>query len=600
MIFPLQKIRNFALIAHVDHGKSTLADRLIEICQGIEKRDMQEQVLDAMDIERERGITIKAQCVRLGYQDAADVSYRFHLLDTPGHVDFSYEVGRSLSACEASLLLVDATQGVEAQTIATVWQAVEAEHHIIPVLNKMDLPTSRPEEIKEQLRDWVGLDISHVPEVSAKTGEGVPELLKHMLTTIPPPRGDNKAPLQALVIDSWYDKYLGVVTLVRVRQGVLRVGMIIKTMSNQKKHTIDKVGYFSPKRHEIEMLQCGDIGFITASIKDIRDARVGDTITTTKHPCQKTLQGFRPPIRTVFCSFFPHDAERFEHLRKAAEQLSLNDAGFAYEIGKHSALGLGLHCGFLGLLHMDVIRERFQREFSLSLITTTTSVTYRVTCTDGKEHVVYSPMHMPETQKIVSIQEPWIRTTIMLPGDALGSVIALCQEKRGVQHSLKWIQNRTILEYDIPLGEVAFDFYDRLKSCSRGHGSMDYNHVGYRAGSLKKVTFLINQELVEAFSFIGHVDTLEPRARAMCHAIKEHLPKQMFKIPIQATIGAKVIARETIAAFRKDVTAKLYGGDVTRKKKLLEKQKKGKKRMRTFGSVEIPAATFTAVLKARI
>ncbi|MEC7094846.1 MAG: translation elongation factor 4, partial [Pseudomonadota bacterium] len=569
-------IRNFSIIAHIDHGKSTIADRLIQVCGGLSEREMTEQVLDNMDIERERGITIKAQTVRLNYRAADGEDYVLNLMDTPGHVDFGYEVSRSLSACEGSLLVVDASQGVEAQTLANVYQAVEADHEIVPVLNKIDLPAAEPERVQAQIEEVIGLPADDAVPASAKTGAGIADILEAVVTRMPPPQGDEDAPLTALLVDSWYDAYLGVMTLVRVRHGRIRKGMKIRMMDTGATHVVERVGVFSPKPTPVDELGPGEIGFINAGVKTVSDARVGDTITEERRPCEEPLPGFKPSVPVVFCGLFPVDTNDFSGLREALEKLSLNDASFSFEAETSAALGFGFRCGFLGLLHMEVIRDRLEREFNLDLISTAPSVVYQMTMTDGERIDLHNPADMPEVTKIDTIEEPWIKATIMTPDEFLGPVLTLCTERRGEQIDLTYAGNRAMAVYRLPLNEVVFDFYDRLKSVTRGYASFDYAMDDYRAGALVKVSILVNGDPVDALSMIVHRDQAEHRGRAICIRLKDLVPRQMFKVALQAAIGGKVIARETISALRKDVTAKCYGGDITRKKKLLEKQKEGK------------------------
>jgi len=591
-------IRNFAIIAHIDHGKSTLADRLIQSCGGLAEREMREQVLDSMDLERERGITIKAQTVRLNYQARDGETYVLNLIDTPGHVDFSYEVSRSLAACEGSLLLVDASQGVEAQTLANVYLALDADHEIVPVLNKIDLASAEPERIRAQIEDVIGLDASDAVEISAKTGQGVPEVLEALVTRLPPPpSGDADAPLTALLVDSWYDAYLGVIVLVRIMDGTLKAGMKVRMMGSGARHLIDKVGVFTPKMTEVAVLGPGEIGYLTASIKSVADCEVGDTITEERRPAAKALVGFAPSVPVVFCGLFPIDANDYEDLRDSLAKLALNDSSFQYEAENSAALGFGFRCGFLGLLHLEIVQERLTREFDLDLITTAPSVVYRVTLNSGETRELHNPTDMPDPVRIKSISEPWIKATIMVPDEFLGSVLKLCEERRGEQIELTYAGARAMVVYRLPLNEVVFDFYDRLKSVSRGYASFDYQLEGYRDGDLVKVSILVNGEPVDSLSLIVHRSQSDPRGRALCERLKQLIPRQLFKIAIQAAIGGKVIARETVSALRKDVTAKCYGGDITRKRKLLDKQKKGKKRMRQFGNVEIPQSAFLAALK---
>jgi GTP-binding protein LepA len=593
----LSHIRNFSIIAHIDHGKSTLADRMIQMCGGLADREMKEQVLDSMDIERERGITIKAQTVRLNYQAANGETYQLNLMDTPGHVDFAYEVSRSLAACEGSLLIVDATQGVEAQTLANVYLALDNDHDIITVLNKIDLPASEPGRIKAQIEDVIGLDASDALEISAKTGQGIDQVLEALIERLPAPTGDAEAPLKALLVDSWYDPYLGVMILVRVHDGSLKKGMKIRMMASGSVHQIEQVGVFRPKIERVDSLGPGEIGYITASIKTVADTDVGDTITEDKRRASEPLTGFKPSVPVVFCSLFPADANDFEDLRESLAKLRLNDASFEFEPENSLALGLGFRCGFLGLLHLEIVQERLEREFDLDLITTAPSVAYKIKLNDGTEMELHNPADMPEPTKIAEISEPWIRATIMVPDEYLGSVLQLCTERRGVQIELTYAGSRPMVIYRLPLNEVVFDFYDRLKSISRGYASFDYELDGFAEGDLVKVSILVNAEPVDALGFVCHRSQSETRGRGVCERLKELIPRQLFKIPIQAAIGGKFVARETISGMRKDVTAKCYGGDITRKKKLLEKQKKGKKRMRQFGKVDIPQSAFIAALR---
>jgi len=593
----IDKIRNFSIIAHIDHGKSTIADRLIQVCGGLADREMKEQVLDSMDIERERGITIKAQTVRLDYKAKDGHSYVLNLMDTPGHVDFGYEVSRSLSACEGSLLIVDASQGVEAQTLANVYQAIDANHEIVPVLNKIDLPAAEPERVKTQIEEVIGLPAEDAIPASAKTGAGIADILEALVTKLPAPSGDRDAPLQALLVDSWYDAYLGVMTLVRVHHGVLKKGMKIRMMATGATHVVERVGVFAPKPVSLDQLGPGEIGFINAGVKRVADAKVGDTITEERRPTDNALPGFAPSIPVVFCGLFPVDTNEFTGLRDALEKLSLNDASFSFEAETSAALGFGFRCGFLGLLHMEVIRERLSREFNLDLISTAPSVVYQMTLTDGKRLNLHNPADMPEVTRLASIEEPWIKATIMTPDEFLGPVLTLCTERRGEQIDLTYAGNRAMAVYRLPLNEVVFDFYDRLKSITRGYASFDYTIDTYRDGDLVKVSILVNGDPVDALSMIVHRDQAESKGRAICIRLKDLVPRQMFKVALQAAIGGKVIARETIAALRKDVTAKCYGGDISRKKKLLEKQKEGKKKMRQFGKVDIPQNAFFEALK---
>ena len=593
----LSQIRNFSIVAHIDHGKSTLADRLIQICGGLSEREMSEQVLDNMDIERERGITIKAQTVRLTYNAKDGSCYVLNLMDTPGHVDFGYEVSRSLSACEGSLLVVDATQGVEAQTLANVYQALDADHEIITVLNKMDLPSAEPDRIKTQIEDVIGLPAQDAIAVSAKTGLGIEDVLEAIVTQLPAPTGNHDAPLKALLVDSWYDPYLGVMTLVRVHDGALKKGMKIRMMGSGATHTVERVGVFGPKPQTVDSLGPGEIGFINAGVKTVSDAKVGDTITEERRLCDAALPGFKPSVPVVFCGLFPIDSADFSDLREALEKLSLNDSSFSFEAETSAALGFGFRCGFLGLLHMEVIRERLAREFNLELISTAPSVVYQLHMTDGETKMMHNPADMPDVTKIAEIEEPWITATIMTPDEYLGPVLSLCIERRGEQVDLTYAGARAVVIYKLPLNEVVFDFYDRLKSVTRGYASFDYQMSSYVAGQLVKVSILVNGDPVDALSMIVHRDQAEYRGRAICGRLKDLIPRQMFKIALQAAIGGKVIARETISALRKDVTAKCYGGDVSRKRKLLEKQKEGKKRMRQFGKVDIPQNAFFEALK---
>ena len=590
-------IRNFSIIAHIDHGKSTIADRLIQSCGGLTDREMKQQVLDNMDIERERGITIKAQTVRLEYTAEDGKRYLLNLMDTPGHVDFGYEVSRSLSACEGSLLVVDASQGVEAQTLANVYQAIDADHEIVPVLNKIDLPAAEPDRVKRQIEDVIGLDAKDAIAASAKTGEGISDILQVLVQKLPAPSGDIDAPLQALLVDSWYDAYLGVMTLVRVRHGVLKKGMKIRMIATGATHVVERVGVFVPKPVAIDELGPGEIGFINAGVKRVADAKVGDTITEEVRQCEAALPGFDPSVPVVFCGLFPLDSNDFSGLREALEKLSLNDASFSFEAETSAALGLGFRCGFLGLLHMEVIRERLNREFDLDLVSTAPSVVYEMEMTDGKRFDLHNPADMPDITRLASIEEPWIKATILTPDEFLGSVLTLCTERRGEQRDLTYAGNRAMVVYMLPLNEVVFDFYDRLKSITRGYASFDYVVDKYRPGDLVKVSILINGDPVDALSMIVHRQQSESKGRAICLRLKELVPRQMFKVALQAAIGGKVIARETIAALRKDVTAKCYGGDISRKKKLLEKQKEGKKKMRQFGKVDIPKNAFFEALK---
>src|SRR5688500_16669272 len=596
-VHPIDNIRNFSIVAHIDHGKSTLADRLIQSTGALSEREMTEQVLDSMDIERERGITIKAQTVRLDYTAGDGKAYILNLMDTPGHVDFAYEVSRSLAACEGSLLVVDASQGVEAQTLANVYHAIDAGHEIVPVLNKIDLPAAEPDRVKEQIEEVIGIDASQAVPISAKTGLNIEAVLEAIVTRLPPPKGDGKGPLKALLVDSWYDAYLGVVVLVRVVDGFLRKGQSIRMMGTGARHEVDRVGFFTPKMVDVGELGPGEIGFLTGSIKEVADTRVGDTITDDRRPAAAALPGFRPAQPVVFCGLFPVDAADFENLRAAMGKLRLNDASFSYEMETSAALGFGFRCGFLGLLHLEIIQERLEREFDLDLIATAPSAIYQISLTDGTEIELHNPADMPDPVKIKEIREPWIRATILTPDDYLGSVLKLCQDRRGIQHDLSYVGSRAMVQYDLPLNEVVFDFYDRLKSVSKGYASFDYHITGYRDGDLVKMSILVNAEPVDALSMLVHRSQADRRGRAMVEKLKELIPQHLFKIPIQAAIGAKVIARETISALRKDVTAKCYGGDITRKRKLLDKQKEGKKRMRQFGKVDIPQEAFIQALK---
>jgi GTP-binding protein LepA len=597
MTTPLSHIRNFSIVAHIDHGKSTLSDRLIQETGALTQREMTEQVLDNMEIERERGITIKAQTVRLNYKADDGETYVLNLMDTPGHVDFAYEVSRSLAACEGSILVVDASQGVEAQTLANVYQAIDNNHEIVPVLNKIDLPAAEPERIRQQIEDVIGLDASDAILTSAKTGAGIHELLEAIVHRLPAPKGDAAAPLKALLVDAWYDPYLGVVVLVRVIDGVLKSGQRVKMMQQGSTHLIDRIGVFSPKRTEVESLGPGEIGFITAQIKEVAQAAVGDTITDEKRPAAEALAGFRDVQPVVFCGLFPVDAADFEDLRAAIGRLRLNDASFSYEMETSAALGFGFRCGFLGLLHLEIIQERLSREFDLDLIATAPSVIYKIGLNDGTEVELHNPADMPDPVKIATIAEPWIKATILTPDEYLGSVIKLCQDRRGSQRELSYVGTRALVVYDLPLNEVVFDFYDRLKSVSKGYASFDYQIEDYRVGDLVKMSILVNSEPVDALGMLVHRDRAEARGRGMVAKMKELISPHMFQIPIQAAIGGRIVARETVRALRKDVTAKCYGGDMSRKRKLLDKQKAGKKRMRQFGKVEIPQEAFIAALK---
>jgi GTP-binding protein LepA len=596
---PIENIRNFSIVAHIDHGKSTLADRLIQLTGAMDAREMagKEQVLDNMDIERERGITIKAQTVRLNYKAKNGQTYVLNLIDTPGHVDFAYEVNRSLAACEGSLLVVDASQGVEAQTLANVYQAIDNNHEIVPVLNKIDLPAAEPEKVKAQIEEVIGIDASGAIGISAKTGEGVPDVLEAIVEKLPAPKGDRNAPLKALLVDSWYDAYLGVVVLVRIIDGTMRKNQRIRMMGAKAAYDLDRVGVINPKKVEVDELGPGEIGFFTASIKEVADTRVGDTITDDRKPVDKPLAGFRPAQPVVFCGLFPVDAAEFENLRAAMSKLRLNDASFSYEMETSAALGFGFRCGFLGLLHLEIIQERLSREFDLELIATAPSVIYEIRLNDGSVMELHNPVDMPDVVKIDEIHEPWIRATILTPDEYLGSVIKLCQDRRGNQKNLTYVGARAMVEYELPLNEVVFDFYDRLKSISKGYASFDYKIEDRRPGDLVRLSILVNNEPVDALAMLVHRTRAEQRGRAMCEKLKELIPPHMFQVPIQAAIGGKVIARETVRALRKDVTAKCYGGDATRKRKLLDKQKEGKKKMRQYGKVDIPQEAFIAALK---
>lgn len=593
MSTPLDKIRNFSIIAHIDHGKSTLADRLIQTTGGLTEREMSAQVLDNMDIEKERGITIKAQTVRLDYK-----GYQLNLMDTPGHVDFAYEVSRSLAACEGALLVVDAAQGVEAQTLANVYQSIEHDHEIVPVINKIDLPAAEPDKVRKEIEDIIGLPADDAVLTSAKSGIGIEEVLEAVIARIPPPKGDRAAPLKAMLVDSWYDPYLGVVILVRVVEGVLKKGQQIKFMATGTQHLVDRVGCMRPKIEQLTELAAGEIGFITAQIKEVAQTAVGDTITDVKRPALEALPGFKLVQPVVFCGLFPVDANDFEKLRDSLYKLRLNDASFSFEMETSAALGFGFRCGFLGLLHLEIIQERLTREYDLDLITTAPSVVYKIALAHGRGELdLHNPADMPEPMTIDHIDEPWIEATIYVPDEYLGSILKLCQDRRGIQKNLTYVAGRAQITYELPLNEVVFDFYDRLKSISRGYASFDYHQIGYREGDLVKMSILVNNEPVDALSMIVHRSAAEARGRHMCERLKDLIPRHMFKVPIQAAIGGKVIARETIAALRKDVTAKCYGGDATRKRKLLEKQKEGKKRMREYGNVSIPQEAFIAALR---
>ena len=598
MSTPLERIRNFSIIAHIDHGKSTLADRLIQRTGGLTDREMTAQVLDNMDIEKERGITIKAQTVRLNYTAKDGQLYELNLMDTPGHVDFAYEVSRSLAACEGALLVVDAAQGVEAQTLANVYQSIEHDHEIVPVINKIDLPAAEPDKVRREIEEIIGLDASNAVLTSAKSGIGIDEVLEAIVTRIPAPKGDRDAPLKAMLVDSWYDPYLGVVILIRIVAGVLKKGQLIKFMATGTQHLVDRVGCMRPKIEQLDELAAGEIGFITAQIKEVAQTRVGDTIPDAKRPAAEPLPGFKEVQPVVFCGLFPVDAADFEKLRESISKLRLNDASFSFETESSAALGFGFRCGFLGLLHLEIIQERLTREYDLDLITTAPSVVYEIKLSHGQGVLhLHNPADMPEPNRIESIEEPWIEATIYVPDEYLGSILKLCQDRRGVQKNLTYVGGRAQVTYELPLNEVVFDFYDRLKSISRGYASFDYHQIGHRTGDLVKMNIMVNGEPVDALSMIVHRGTAESRGRGMCERLKDLIPRHLFKIPIQAAIGGKVIARETIAAMRKDVTAKCYGGDISRKKKLLDKQKEGKKRMREYGSVSIPQEAFIAALR---
>lgn len=595
----VSRVRNFSIVAHIDHGKSTLADRLIQLCGGLSEREMSNQVLDSMDIEKERGITIKAQTVRLRYEHDDGEVYYLNLIDTPGHVDFAYEVSRSLKACEGSLLVVDASQGVEAQTLANVYQALDHDHEIVPVLNKVDLPAAEPERVREQIEDVIGIDASEAVEISAKTGLNIDAVLKAIVERLPAPKTEGAdKPLKALLVDSWYDEYLGVVVLFRIFDGELKKGDRIRFMSNKVSYPVDRVGVLTPKGLMVDKLGPGDIGFLTASIKQVADTRVGDTITLEKRPCDAPLEGYKPAQPVVFCGLFPVDSSEFESLRDALGKLRLNDASFEFEMETSAALGFGFRCGFLGLLHLEIIRERLEREFRLDLITTAPSVIYRLTMTDGSEQELHNPADMPDIVKIDSIAEPWITATILVPDEFLGAVLKLCEDRRGTQTNLTYAGSRAMVVYDLPLNEVVFDFYDKLKSATRGYASFDYQMKGYEVGDLVRMSILVNAEPVDALATIVHRARAEDRGRALCEKLKDLIPQHLFQIPIQAALGGRIIARETIRAMRKDVTAKCYGGDASRKRKLLDKQKAGKKKMRQFGRVEIPQEAFIAALRS--
>ena len=593
----LAHIRNFSIVAHIDHGKSTLADRLIQETGTVQDRDMKEQLLDSMDIERERGITIKANTVRIDYTADNGEQYVLNLIDTPGHVDFAYEVSRSMRAVEGSLLVVDSTQGVEAQTLANVYQAIDADHEIVPVLNKIDLPASDCDRVAEQIEDVIGIDATDAIQVSAKTGQGIHETLEAVVHKLPAPKGNLDAPLKAMLVDSWYDAYLGVIVLVRIMDGTLKKGMRVKFMSNGTLHHVDRIGVFRPAMQVVDQLGPGEIGFLTASIKEVRDTRVGDTITNDRNGCEAALPGFKPAQPVVFCGLFPVDSAEFEDLRDAIDKLALNDASFSFEMETSAALGFGFRCGFLGLLHLEVIRDRIEREYDIDLITTAPSVIYHVYMKDGEMIELHNPADMPDMSKVDHLEEPRIKATILVPDEYLGDVLKLCQDRRGIQMDLTYAGSRAMVVYDLPLNEVVFDFYDRLKSVTKGYASFDYQMTGYREDALVKMSILVNDEPVDALSTMVHRDRAEMRGRAMCEKLKDLIPRHMFKIPIQAAIGGKVIARETLSALRKDVTAKCYGGDATRKRKLLDKQKAGKKKMRQFGKVDIPQEAFISALK---
>jgi GTP-binding protein LepA len=596
-MYEQSKIRNFSIIAHIDHGKSTLADRLIEFCGAVEKRDMTAQILDSMDIEKERGITIKSQTVKLTYKADNGNTYVLNLMDTPGHVDFSYEVSRSLAACEGSLLVVDASQGVEAQTLANVYKAIDANHEIIPVLNKIDLPAADIEKTKAQIEDVIGIDTSDTVQISAKTGIGIKDVLEAVVNKLPAPKGNETAPLKAMLVDSWYDKYLGVIVLIRVVDGQIKKGMKVQMMQTGATYLVDSVGIFSPKKVPVESLRAGEVGYLVATIKKIADCKVGDTITEEKNPCVDSLPGFQPNLPVVFCGIYPTDASEFETLKAALEKLSLNDASFEYEQETSNALGFGFRCGFLGLLHLEIIQERLDREYDVDLITTAPSVVYNIKLNDGKTIQVHNPAEMPDSTKIDYMEEPWIKATILVPDEYLGSVLKLCEEKRGVQIDLTYAGARAMLVYRLPLNEIVFDFYDKLKSCSKGYASFDWEMDLYQESDLVKLSILVNSDVVDALSCIVHRSRAESRGREICARLKDLIPRQLFQIAVQAAIGGKIIARENVKAMRKDVTAKCYGGDITRKRKLLDKQKAGKKRMRSVGNVEIPQSAFIAALK---
>lgn len=599
MTTELSQIRNFAIIAHIDHGKSTLADRLIEKCEGLTLREMHEQVLDSMDIEKERGITIKSQTVRLNFKAKDGKIYYLNLMDTPGHVDFAYEVSRSLAACEGSILVVDASQGVEAQTLANVYQAIDNNHEIIPVLNKIDLPAADPARVKEQIEEVIGLDTSNAIEASAKSGIGISDILEAIVEYLPAPKGVIDAPLKALLVDSWYDKYLGVVILIRVVDGIIRKGMRIKMMVTGASYQIDELGIFTPKKIPKDELSAGEVGYFIASIKQISDCRVGDTITDEKNPATEMLPGFKPNLPVVFCGLYPVDASEYENLKESLGKLALNDASFEYQVESSSALGFGFRCGFLGLLHLEIIQERLEREYDLDLITTAPSVIYKLHPRKGEIFEIHNPADMPDPMSIELMEEPWIEATILVPDEFLGAVLKLCTDKRGVQKNLTYAGSRAMVVYRLPLNEIVYDFYDRLKSITKGYASFDWQMDGFEPSNLVKLSILVNNEPVDALSIIVHKTRAESRGRELCKRLKELIPRQLFNIAIQAAIGGKVIARETVAALRKDVTAKCYGGDISRKRKLLDKQKAGKKRMRNIGNIEIPQSAFIAALKIK-
>ena len=593
----IKKIRNFSIIAHIDHGKSTLADRLIQFTNTVAERDMKEQILDSMDIERERGITIKANTVRINYKSKDKEDYILNLIDTPGHVDFSYEVSRSMHAVEGSLLVVDASQGVEAQTLANVYTAIDADHEIIPILNKIDLPAADVDRVKEQIEDVIGIDATNSIKISAKTGAGISDVFEEIVKKLPPPKGFENLPLKAILVDSWYDAYLGVVVLIRVHDGIIKKGDKIKLMQTGANYTVDRLAVLKPKMEDIDHLGPGEIGVFTASIKLVRDTRVGDTITHQNKSCTEPLEGYKPAQPVVFCGLFPVDSSEFESLREAIDKLALNDSSFSYEMESSAALGFGFRCGFLGLLHLEVVRDRIEREYNINLITTAPSVIYHVLKTDNEKSEIHNPADLPDAVKIQHIEEPRIKATILVPDNYLGEVLKLCQDRRGIQLDLTYVGSRAMAVYDLPLNEVVFDFYDRLKSVTKGYASFDYEITKYVEDNLVKMQILVNDEPVDALSIIVHRDRAEMRGRSMCEKLKDLIPQHLFKIPIQASLGGRIIARETISALRKDVTAKCYGGDITRKRKLLEKQKAGKKRMRQFGKVEIPQEAFVNALK---